>query len=265
MTMLFVPRLPVYPSYLADDERWLDGTGGISSVRAAALRSADAAGLTRGSNWCPGSSVGEREGRGDAVILPAPDAAAGVADDAEPQAAAVIPSFANGTATEGSHDGGISKAAPAREQDSAEQRRMPASGRMRRGQPWRVEVTEEGLLRGCPQPAPSARIADVLAAVLDGGHELTEAEMVLLFAARGADFQVRYLAVRVCVATPPALLPSAANRPSSVCRNNRQLPTIDLDVSLLPRVHDRDAPPRRCARRRTPCGGGCAATPCRTS
>jgi hypothetical protein len=67
---------------------------------------------------------------------------------------------------------------------------VPRQKRRRGGQPWRVEVTEEGLLAGCEPPGPSPAIARLLAEVLDAGHELSEAEMVQLFAARGADFQV---------------------------------------------------------------------------
>ena len=186
----------MYPSYLEDDERWLDGTGGANSVRAATLRSADAAGLARGSDWCPGSSVGEREGRGTAVAMPVPGAAAFSMEHAADQSAAT--SATEHSANEGHLDGGAAAshagtprdAGAVRGQDTVAERGMANSGRGRRRQPWRVEATEEGLLRGCPQPAPSARVADMLAAVLDGGHQLSEAEMVLLFAARGADFQV---------------------------------------------------------------------------
>ncbi len=188
-----VIRLPVYPSYLEDDERWLDGTGGADSVRAATLRSADASGLARGSGWCPGSSVGEREGRGMAVTLPAPQPSPGATQDAAHQSAASAAD--GGTAGNGSnaaaHAISPQQAGAAREQHGPGEGRTLIPGGRRRRQPWRVEVTEEGLLRGCPQPAPSLRIAGLLAAVLDGGHELSEAEMVLLFAARGADFQVK--------------------------------------------------------------------------
>jgi len=194
-------RLPVYPSYLEDDERWLDDTGGAGSVRAATLRSADASGLARGSDWCPGSSVGEREGRGAATTLPTLGSTADTMANVAHHSAATS---ATETAPDDHHDDSTAAAhavAPqhegaVREEHSQGGGRTPTRSMGRRRQPWRVEVTEEGLVRGCPRPAPSARVADLLAAVLDGGHELSEPEMVLLFAARGADFQVNHVARR---------------------------------------------------------------------
>ena len=185
----------MYPSYLEDDERWLDGTGGAGSVRATVLRSADASGLARGSDWCPGSSVGEREGRDAAITLPALVSPSGMTQDTEHHSAASSASAAGNGSNAAAH------AAPLQQADAVHEERSLAAGRTptrnggRRRQPWRVEVTEEGLLRGCPQPVASARVADLLAAVLDGGHELSEDEMVLLFAARGADFQVSHVAL----------------------------------------------------------------------
>ena len=208
-------RLPAYPSYLEDDERWLDGTGGAGSVRAAALRSADAAGLARGSDWCPGSTASEREGRGGAVILPSPDAVPGVLRDSLHENAAAMPTMASDGVVDGHHhsvprDGG---AAP--EQHLAQRQRVQARGSGRRGQSWRVDVTEEGLLRGCPQPSASARIADLLAAVLEGGHELSEADMMLLFAVRGVDFQVVLLCCMLLHCHITTIVPAC--NPAALC------------------------------------------------
>ena len=217
LTHLRLPlRLPAYPSFLADDERWLDGAGGAASVRAAALRSADGAGLARGGDWCPGSTAGEREGRMQPSVLPAPDmqdlgvpAARGIAvrlpaPDAlsMPHNAASVSEAAPRAATEKpaspvlnpvtSATGAIPSplANPDEASGSTEQEPMQRQRRRRSSQPWRVEVTEQGLLAGCEPPDSSPRVARLLAAVLDAGHELSEAEMVQLFAARGADFQV---------------------------------------------------------------------------
>ena len=49
-----VRRLAVYPEYVAEPGRWLDGGGGCASVAAATLRLADSPGLARGSQWSPG-------------------------------------------------------------------------------------------------------------------------------------------------------------------------------------------------------------------
>ena len=207
-------RLPVYPSFLADDARWLDGSGGAASVRAAALRSADGAGLARGSEWCPGSTLGERQGHNRAGMLPAPDtqnnavpAARGGAASLSQLAAPQVPHDSPGAdALLAAADKAVEALTPAEiaaaaasppvtyaheASSSAGQERM--RGTRRGAQPWRVEVTEEGLLAGCQPPAPSAGSAQLLTAVLHAGHELSEAEMVQLFTARGADFQVSYL------------------------------------------------------------------------
>ena len=46
----------MYPQYLQDSGTWLDGAAGRSSPAAAALRSADAAGMARGSDWFVGAA-----------------------------------------------------------------------------------------------------------------------------------------------------------------------------------------------------------------
>ena len=64
-----LPRLPVYPRYLqqqqlqpagrqqaGEQRQWLDGTAGRDSPLAATLRVADAQGLARGSSWYAGAA-----------------------------------------------------------------------------------------------------------------------------------------------------------------------------------------------------------------
>jgi hypothetical protein len=45
-------------------------------------------------------------------------------------------------------------------------------------------------MSGCERPAASPAIARLVARVLDGGAPLEEHELVALFHARGADFEV---------------------------------------------------------------------------
>ena len=44
----------MYPEYAANPSKWLDTSGGRSSVAAATLRLAESSSLLRGSDWCPG-------------------------------------------------------------------------------------------------------------------------------------------------------------------------------------------------------------------
>ena len=55
---------------------------------------------------------------------------------------------------------------------------------------WQVAVTAEGLLAGCPPPPACHDMQRLLACVLEDSHELSEPEILLLFGARGSDFQV---------------------------------------------------------------------------
>ncbi len=65
----------------------------------------------------------------------------------------------------------------------------PAQAPLRPGAgSWAVAMGEDGLLVGAARPAPAPDLARLLRAVLDVGHELSEADIVRLFAARGADF-----------------------------------------------------------------------------
>ena len=44
-------------------------------------------------------------------------------------------------------------------------------------------------MAGCDKPPPTPQVADLLDSILSHSHEVTEDEMVLLFQARGADFE----------------------------------------------------------------------------
>ena len=70
---------------------------------------------------------------------------------------------------------------------------------------WGVAVGEDGLLVGARAPAARQDIQQLLRRVLEDGHELTEDDMVTLFAARGADFHA------VC---------SAAGATASLCEKS---------------------------------------------
>ena len=54
-------------------------------------------------------------------------------------------------------------------------------------------------MSGCERPAASPEVARLVARVLDGGAPLKEHEIVALFHARGADFQVHFLRSTFCV------------------------------------------------------------------
>jgi hypothetical protein len=56
-----------------------------------------------------------------------------------------------------------------------------------------VAIGTDGLMSGCERPAPAPEIARMVARVLDGGAPLDEREIVALYHARGADFEVRFL------------------------------------------------------------------------
>lgn len=53
---------------------------------------------------------------------------------------------------------------------------------------WGVHVSQNGLLDVADKPPVRQATLDLLSAVLDSGHEMTEDEMTGLFEARGADF-----------------------------------------------------------------------------
>jgi hypothetical protein len=55
-----------------------------------------------------------------------------------------------------------------------------------------VAIGTDGLMTGCDRPAASPEVARLVARVLDGGAPLEEQEIVALFHARGADFEVHF-------------------------------------------------------------------------
>jgi len=69
MTGCLFGRLTVYPEIVKQADIWLDSTGGSSSVQAAVLRQADASGLARGSNWCPGLNKEEAQTEAPNILL----------------------------------------------------------------------------------------------------------------------------------------------------------------------------------------------------
>ena len=216
----------MYPAFLEDAERWLDGEGGARSVRGAALRAADAAGLARGSAWSPGSNAAEREGSPEAdahapagANKPSADADVQSAADmqsardmqsaaaAEPESSAGAdqhalaarsstasghgdPSVVQLESLEGRRTGATQQGGGGPDPKGATRRSSPAPRQPAAGRAWSVAVGPDGILSGCPQPAASLEIARLLASVLCDGHELSESEMMTIFRARGADFQV---------------------------------------------------------------------------
>ena len=182
-----LPRLPVYPAYLREQQLlpsarpgqqreqaqpWLDGAAGRDSVAAAVLRLADGDGLARGSTWFAGAAEG--------------------GDDEQQEQQQVDPSGSGSARNQ-------QNAAPpqaAQQQQQQQQQQNTPRGQLRSSTPavrrrgadrtWRVAVGEDGLLEGCEGPAePSPRVQRLLAAVLEGGHELGEGEMQALFAGAG--------------------------------------------------------------------------------
>lgn len=57
----------MYPGTVREGERWLDGSGGRTSVHAAVLRAADGSGYARGSDWCPGLDTSSAASAPDAA------------------------------------------------------------------------------------------------------------------------------------------------------------------------------------------------------
>ena len=182
-----LPRLPVYPAYLQQQQlmapanklpaaqqpqqqqeqrpqMWLDASVGRASVAAAVLRLADAEGLARGSMWFAGAAEAGSE---------------------EPQAS---PSSSPDSAM---HRDQETAEAPAALQQQAQQPQlglrssMPAVRRRSPRRSWRVAVAEDGLLKGCPGPQQaSLEVQHLLASVLEQQHELSEAEIELLFSGK---------------------------------------------------------------------------------
>ena len=211
-------RLPVYPAYLEDPGRWLDGQGGASSILAAVLRSSDSEGLVRGSIWAPGSTLGEREGLSDAFtaqmlhssatpelppVTSTSRAVEGGKDLADLAAQQPVTGLQSPTCASSSEEssGNSDAGGPHSTADTPDHlgqrdvlatlaRSSPAPRPLRSGRAWKVAVTLEGLLAGCPTPPARPEVQRLLDSVLEDSYELTEQEMLMLFNARGADFQV---------------------------------------------------------------------------
>ena len=284
----------MYPEYVAEPGRWLDGGGGRASVTAATLRLADSHGLARGSQWSPGLAGADSA---PGPVQHSALAAAGQREDLREAAAhsvsqAGAPSLANGHAQhsalaaaaqregpgEAGHTADVhsvssshseverrgadgrgatnsnrheSPAAPAAQPVPAAQpadarpnpnaspscgsaplllqglagspgtteaRSVPHAGAaadpqspsytpsIAPAQPplrptagsWAVEVGIDGLLVGAAQQLADTGLGRLLAAVVERGHELSEAEIVRLFDARGADFDAVCSAAGAC-------------------------------------------------------------------
>lgn len=178
-----LPRLPVYPRYLQQQQlqpagkslqqqgerqrEWLHGTAGRDSPLAATLRLADAEGLARGSTWYAGAA--------DSVPADGESSAAQVSDSTEQQQ----------EEEEAGRDQQHAAPPAAGQQQHAQQQLKSSVPRVRRrsaARTWRVALGQDGLLEGCPGPQQvSAEVQHLLHAVLEGGHELDEADMELLF------------------------------------------------------------------------------------
>ncbi|GJP37288.1 hypothetical protein CLOM_g21713 [Closterium sp. NIES-68] len=203
---VLVPRLPVYPQFLSlhNQDKWLD-----PSVVPSALRLADSSGYARCQQWAPGT------------MLPLPSDARGilrnegaVGDDAgsQPISAAATAAVVAGTAA-----GAVAPATAAAAGAATQQAQLPASQEKRleeRGGES-IAIGADGLLTGTSRYAASGdvdaspsdearrkndvaqssndvgRASDDVACILDRvleGRTLSEAGIVRLFAARGADF-----------------------------------------------------------------------------
>eukprot|EP00887_Chlorella_sp_A99_P004818 scaffold4.g4818.t1 len=180
---VLLPRLPVYPAFAQQWERWLDARQGAASPAAAVLRHMDAEGLARGSTWFAGAAPSSSEEE-----EPAPAASSsgnsssggsstGQQEEPQPGAEAAVPSGTEASTSD-------------RDRAAQPQRRSLAPVRPRAGRAWSVRVGKDGLLDGCAAPGqPSPRLQALLAAVLEDGLELSEQEVAWLFSARGADFR----------------------------------------------------------------------------
>ncbi|KAG7675049.1 hypothetical protein KSW81_002553 [Nannochloris sp. 'desiccata'] len=208
-----VPRLPVYPFYLSIDKsssrsdvnvvggthhgsygnRWLDGIGGAKSPLAAVLKSADAFGLARASNWYAGMI----EKGSEPITAPAATSSSFLSSSPPP-----------------------SEEQTENENRDAKRRAVPLP---RQKKPWRIAMDTNGLLVGDPSSASmllndkrafssahSGLIESLLSTILQNAftsssststpfipassspssaaHNITEEDISLLFSARGNDF-----------------------------------------------------------------------------
>lgn len=257
-------RLAVYPEYVANPGRWLDGGGGRATVAAATLRLADSHGLARGSHWSPGlagadgspgraqhsplAAPGHREGFTEAQNGPGsrsvsfetayPSHREGVRLGADGRSLGAVNSSRHASASAAqpvpaaqpadarSHPDASPSCGSAHlplqglagSPGTAEARGMPHAGAAAEppspshtpsiapAQPplrpaagsWAVAVNIDGLLVGAARPPADPGLGRLLAAVVDRGHELSEAEIVRLFDARGADFDAVCSAAGAC-------------------------------------------------------------------
>ncbi|KAK3274878.1 hypothetical protein CYMTET_16962 [Cymbomonas tetramitiformis] len=158
-----VPRLPVYPRYAsgAAADSWLD-----PRVAARVRRDMDSHGLVRGTTWCPGVKEPPQQEPSGTPSLPPRNSADG-------------------------------KAAPETSPRQGAARQPVARYSLQVGEDGLVVLTpgqgaaQSGVRRGSRAGAVSADVEDILsrvrAAAESGGVELSEGELVRLFAARGAD------------------------------------------------------------------------------
>lgn len=145
-----VPRLPVTPNYV--DCEWIDSKNGKRSMFAAVLRQSDAFGLYRASSWYAGT-----------------------------------PSTSNVPEEKENSDGDSNEI---RNDEKNSRPAVAAPLTHSRKHRWHVSVDREGVLEGTLPPPPSPEIARVLTTIVSSkGYELSEEEIVLLFSARGADFE----------------------------------------------------------------------------
>lgn len=111
-----LPRLPVYPPYLAvgatghNSQGWLHESDGGAGIGAAVRRHSDSYGLARASSWCPGG-VGEADGESGGEASQEPTVVGSSEERALPAeggsahgAAAVVGS--GGSSSSGSSGGG---------------------------------------------------------------------------------------------------------------------------------------------------------------
>lgn len=196
-----VPRLPVYPSHIA--ERWLDSKGGPRSPFAAVLKNADVHGLARASSWYAGA-VNDNDGNEnqDASInanFDNPSSALGRAaltsegsreDSLSYQSLDERTTSHEGCSTSGHDDVELDLSSSLENSKLEGRRRAVALPRRQQQRPWKVSIGPDGLLSGASDhTAPSPRIAALLSAVLsDNGYALSAEEIEFLFTARGNDF-----------------------------------------------------------------------------
>ena len=166
---VLVERLAIYPPFIREAERWLD-----PSLRSPVLRAADAEGFGRTDAWIAGAGQPVPDGilvRDAGPITPSPHAKSGLPDFATKSDRSRIDPTSVG---EGRDEG-----APALRY-----------GNIVTPSPQPSPLRGEGVKRGAHLTVP-----DRLARILDqavAGKQLSEADVVALFAARGADFE------RVC-------------------------------------------------------------------